>query len=321
MIQQHKKSMMFLSGLSALGLLVLMIFVVRAATNSTDQRSQASSVSCDFSITVRDPNQVSNANSQENPIQSQQQAATIPSATPQSQVQDTTPVPTQAPTTAPVSEEGVPQVRCDQKADIAIVLDRSSSMNSQDADGRSKLEWAKDAAALFVTAIKNSGSTQIKLSVVSYGAQGNDGTGTRDSTYNTTLDIAATTDYGAVLSAIEAIRFIRSGTCGQCGIRIGNAQISGSGDTKAVIFLSDGKINKIWNGTESDSKQAAITEANSGRGLGIAYYVLGYGSGTAIDEPTLKSIAGTDSNYTWRPNATDWSRGFIDLLPKFCTPI
>lgn len=212
-------------------------------------------------------------------------------------------------------------VICESKVDVALVLDRSSSMNDLESDGRTKLEWAKDAAKAFVDTIQKSGKTNIRLSISSFGAQGNDGAGALSPEYNSTLHINLSSDYSAVKNAINSIKYIKKGTCVQCGIRIGNQTNQTSPNLKAQILLSDGKANHIWNGTTSGAKTAAINEANTGRSKGIAYYVLGYGlkSTGAIDEATLLAIAGDAQNYLYKPDANQWATAFLSILSKLCT--
>lgn len=206
--------------------------------------------------------------------------------------------------------------------DIMLVIDRSSTMqNEHEADGRNKLSWAKDAAAGFVQAIKDTGTSSIRVGVASFGAQGNDGTGSLGSDYNSALNIGLTGDYNSVISAINNIAYIRSGTCIECGLKIGNNQFSDSGNRRVEILLSDGKANHNWDGSTSNSKARAINVANDGRSNGIEYRVLGYGleSSGDIDENTLLQIAGSPAYYQYKPNVADWSEAFLDILEELCS--
>ncbi|CAN5154676.1 hypothetical protein BH09PAT2_BH09PAT2_04020 [soil metagenome] len=208
----------------------------------------------------------------------------------------------------------------DLTANIMLVLDRSSSMNEKETDGRTKLEWVKEASQKLVDRIAILDGGTIKVGVASFGSQGNDGTGTRALTYNSTLHIAPTTNLASVKAAITNVKFIESGTCIECGIRIGNNALPKTLENEVVILLSDGRANHNWEGGTSDATARTIAEANKGRTASIEYYVLGYGSDA--DESTLKSIAGPASHYQYKPNASDWPNAFLTILDQICeTPI
>lgn len=204
-----------------------------------------------------------------------------------------------------------------QDTNIVLVLDRSSSMNSKESDGRTKLAWAKESAKTLVDRIAAMPNVSAKISIVSFGSQGNDGKGSLAATYNSTLHIALSSNFSAVKTAIDGVNFVKSGTCIECGIRIGNNQLTVSALNRVVILLSDGKANHVWSGASGNSS-GAIAEANKGRGLGLVYYVLGYGTGSGIDETTLKAIAGKTTNYQYKPNALDWPNAFLQIVDLLC---
>jgi len=212
-------------------------------------------------------------------------------------------------------------IACVDDTDIALVIDRSSTMTDKEADGRQKLAWAKEAAVAFVDAVAASGKTNIRISVSSFGSQGNSGTRADGVDYDSSLDINLTNNYAAVKSAINGIVYKHSGTCIQCGLRIGNGSLLTPATThpKFTILLSDGMANHIWDGTTSNSTALAIAEANTGRSGGIIYYAIGYGTGSQISPSTLISIAGTSANYVYKPNVTDWAGAFVSLLSNICT--
>lgn len=209
---------------------------------------------------------------------------------------------------------------CENQLDIAMVIDRSSSMRQTEADGRKKLEWAKEAAIGLVQAVQDTGETSVRMSVVSFGAQGNDGTGVLGSNYNSTLNIALTNNYTSIINAINSVAYIESGTCIECGLRIGNGQLTTSANRRVEILLSDGRANHNWNGSTANSTTNAINMSNTGRAAGIEYRVLGYGVSDQINEPTLISIAGGASNYQYKPDVTDWSSSLLTILQDICEP-
>jgi hypothetical protein len=217
--------------------------------------------------------------------------------------------------------------------DIALVIDRSSTMTQLEPDGRKKLDWARDAAKTFVSAIKNSGNTHVRVMVDSFGAQGNDGTGILASTYNSSLDIPLTnvsTGYSSIISALDRVIYSKPGTCVQCGIRIANRSLLlNTANRRVEVLFSDGMANHTWEGLDTrevpagspNPKQLAITAANNGRGVGHQFRVIGYGPREAgkLDEATLISIAGSAANYHWQPNAASWSAEFLTILNELCT--
>jgi hypothetical protein len=156
-----------------------------------------------------------------------------------------------------------------------------------------------------------------KISVISFGAQGNDGTGTLSSDNNSTVHISLSSDLNAVQTAIDGVKYIKSGTCIECGIRLANQQLAATALNRVVILLSDGKANHDWLGKSANST-GAINFANTGRSSGIVYYVLGYGVGSQIDETTLKAIAGKAENYKYKPDATSWPEAFLSIVDLIC---
>ncbi|MBP7966769.1 VWA domain-containing protein [Candidatus Woesebacteria bacterium] len=228
---------------------------------------------------------------------------------------------TKSPTATPVkSPTPVPSGQvCKLDADIVLVIDRSSSMNSKETDGRTKLEWAKEAATNLVARIAATSGVNAKVGIVSFGAQGNDGKGTKDAKYNSTMHIAPSADFNAVKTAIANVKYIESGTCIECGLRIANDQLTSTTRNRVVILLSDGKANHNWEGSSSDATARTITAANNGRSKGIVYYVLGYG--TSVDSDTLTSIAGSASRYRYKPDAKDWPTAFLSILDQVCSEL
>lgn len=301
MIQTHTKtsSLVTVSYMLIFAIFGGTMYFVQQQGVNTERRTRATSaVSCDYTIDI---------------------VAASLTPTPTTAADPATPTATATPEATPT----IPDVACEKRVSIGIVIDRSTSMYSKDISGKTKLEQAREAAIAFVTAIKESGSKNVKVTVVSFGGQGNDGTGTMSRSSDSTLHISASSDYDAVLSAIGGVTIKGSGSCIQCGIRIANDQITSFPDTKAVILLSDGQAGEIWDGSSSGATSATIREADNGRAKGITYYVMGFGdkSKGKINEQTLQSIAGNSGQYVYKPDAQTWMKGFLDLLPNFCTPV
>ena len=208
-------------------------------------------------------------------------------------------------------------------ADIVLVIDRSGSMVSfNDTEGYTKLERAKQAAVSLLDRLSNTTGVVAKVGLVSFGSQGNDGTGKQSTTHNSTLNIAPTTNYASIRTAITNMQYIEDGTCIECGLRIANGQLTSTNRNRVVILLSDGRGNHIWDGSsvdETTANNAAITQANKGRSTGIKYYVLGYGSNA--NTSTLVSIAGNSANYKYQPDAKQWPSAFLEILDQVCQDI
>lgn len=314
---RNHKLFIFVLYLVIAGLFMGTIYIIQKRESLTDERSRATSaVSCDFTIDITPPVILS-------PTGAAFVTTTI-TPNPTIVAEETPPPMVTSPATTLLPTPTVPDVVCERRVAIAIAIDRSQSMNQLEAGGKTKLDLAKDAARAFVRAIAESDSRNIAVSIVSFGGQGNDGTGRQSQSTNSTLHIGASTDYNAVANAITGMGGIQSGgTCIQCGIRIGNGQLASFVDTKAFILLTDGLSNRVWNGTSTNAKQATISEASDGRGRGIAYHVIGFGdkSRGQIDESTLTAIAGSTGSYSYKPDGQSWMESFFDLLPKFCTPV
>jgi hypothetical protein len=212
--------------------------------------------------------------------------------------------------------------------DIMLVADRSSTMNTKEPNGKTKL--ANELEAMHNFAVTMNSSTAY-IGVDSFGAQGdrNDSTYgnlTLASEYNSTLNSGLTNNYDSLLSVIDGIKYIKSGTCIQCGILMGNRQLTDTNARRVVILLSDGMANHTWTGTTAHingvtNTQAAINAANAGRAAGIEYKVIGYGSEpNNVDQETLRQIAGCSpdlssacANYQYEPNAINWNDAFQNV--------
>lgn len=245
------------------------------------------------------------------------------------------PPPTLTPTITPTP---VP-VSCNRKLDFSISIDRSYSMNNNFFKGKSRLEWAKKATVEFIKELKKTDTNKLyRISINSFGAQGNDNQGKLgvqpNSVFNSTLNFQLSDDFEAAIAAVNKIEYIKPGKCLSCGINIGNQQLSSSSaeTTKVEIIVSNGMTNKTWMGTGNTASDSARREslrfAEQGRRFGIFYKIIGFGERTAktINETLIKRIVCQDpsdqncikSNYTYTPNPTLWGEAMIKLLPSIC---
>ncbi len=262
---------------------------------------------------------------------------TIPTTVPPT---PTTVVPsvTSIPPTITNTPTGVPTavptpISCNKNLDIAIVIDRSSSMTAyQTVNGvrLTKLEWVKRAASNLVSTLKNINANSVGVAVASFGSQGNfsqigTGSGINDSSYDSKLNIPLTVNNLApVLTGIPLVKYVKKGTCVQCGIRIGNKELVDTTAKRVVILLSDGKANTSWDGrgwlsSTNNGVYNAIQEATAGRANGIEYRVIGYGAQpNDIDETTLITIAGGIQNYQYKDDVAGWANSFMNILNDVC---
>jgi hypothetical protein len=212
-----------------------------------------------------------------------------------------------------------------------LVFDRSNTMTDPadpaNPNGPTKLDKAKEAGTTFISQLKNTGTTSVRIGISSFGAQGNDGTGKLTPPYNSTLHTALLpihTQYMAIQSAMSSVQYILPGTCVLCGIRIANQQLLPSTNVRAEILLSDGMTWKFWDGHggDQDAKDAAIAEAKIAKDAGVDMWVVGYGDRNVpdmIDEVTLKAISSNpDTRYFYRPDAAEWSATFTKILGELC---
>jgi len=91
---------------------------------------------------------------------------------------------------------------------------------------------------------------------------------------------------------------LKGGTCICCGInKAVDLLNSGTGNTKAIVVMSDGEANGHCNQQQNtgNAKDDAIAAANEARSKGIIIYAVGFGD--EADEYTLKKIA-DEGKYT-----------------------
>lgn len=210
-------------------------------------------------------------------------------------------------------------ISCDKNLDISLVLDRSASMNDI-VDGKAKLEWAKDAAKGLVNALINVNATKVKVGVVSFGSQGNDGTGSLTPDFNSSIDSPLSNSFLSANTAIGNIINKKWGTCIECGLKLANSQLTSPINKKVAVLISDGMANHNWNGSTTNAIGNAISMANTGKASGIEYRTIGYGLKETgqIDESTLINVASNPMYYQYRPNVTDWASSFIGILKDLC---
>src|SRR3989338_957644 len=217
-------------------------------------------------------------------------------------------------------------------ADIVISIDRSGSMQSE-------LPTAKDAALAFVDIVENGFHADIsdktRISVVSFGRSlwpTDDGMPfppgvtpyPKPSSNTSTLHQTLTSDYSKVRSAINSIEYIGGGSCLNCGLYLANQELLRNMDNSSsvrnvVIFMSDGRANRDWDGSSDSalSRQLTIDQANYGRTQGLEYYSINFGDEN--DQVMLQVADNPDAKYHLHtPSSAFWKDAFLEIYEKVC---
>jgi Mg-chelatase subunit ChlD len=246
---------------------------------------------------------------------------------------------TPEPLTPTLSPPPSNDVACDA-ADIVLIIDRSSSMNSEQ-EGKKRLDWAKEVATAFISSFESAlgaSNSSVRMSVVSFGKSlwppdygmpfppGVD-VYAGPPTNPAILHVGLTSDLPTVRTTVNTVSYRESGTCVQCGMYIANEELrtaNPSHDTvrKIAIVLSDGKTHNNWDSIDDDEEALAATrfEADRAQSLGYEYYVVGYGEGSEVNEAILKQIASDPDElyYQYSPQPTDWAATFESVYSNIC---
>jgi Mg-chelatase subunit ChlD/DNA-binding beta-propeller fold protein YncE len=167
------------------------------------------------------------------------------------------------------------------RADIVLIIDRSSSM---DSPGCSKLCEAKAAAKSFVAGID---LQRHRIGLVTFSE-------------TVTLDLALSSDRAVIDAAIDRVQ------------PAGNTNIAGALDTATVHVLREGRQGALpvylllTDGEPSGTEQAypdSVIEGLRAAALGGIVYSIGLG--TNVRTALLESIAGTADRYFFAPTGQD----------------
>jgi len=199
-----------------------------------------------------------------------------------------------------------PQV-CTTPVDVALLFDRSGSMNNDGGDPPQPITSAKEAAITFVDHL---GSTD-RVSLISFGTH---------ATYP--IDQTLTTNYDRVKNAISSIIITPEEESGSTNI--GDALMRAREEFKSTrhnsearkvsILLTDGRATfpNILEG-----EKAAVLEAENARAENIESFAIGLG--TAVNESFLKgSIASKSENYYHSATAEELSGIYTEVARSIC---
>jgi uncharacterized protein YegL len=205
-------------------------------------------------------------------------ASPMPSATPTATA---IPVPLYLPLT--LREHCSPEY---QRADIALVIDTSSSMTGQ------KIVDAREAALLFVSKI-DLAPNRSQVAVVRYDREAE--------------VVSELTKARAVIEAAIRSLHVRSGTHIDKGLRAALAELRSprrvGWNLPVVVLLTDG----VQTGTPGEELKAAAEV----RDAGVRLYTIGLGAD--VDEDTLRAIAGADERYYYSPDSADLARIYSEI--------
>lgn len=222
-----------------------------------------------------------------------------------------TPTPTVPPTVppTPTSRPGpiyVPIVfnnRCfDRHTDVVLIIDKSTTMRRKGADGRLKLEEAKDAARAFLQQLRFARDPV---------------TGGYDQAaivwFNNTArtEQTLTNDPAALLRAVDRIRDPIEGSRIDLGLSFAHQQMLNPRrrfeNTPAIVLLSDGEPNRV-------SIEGVYKAADAIKRDRIDLFAVGFGAD--IREYALRTIASRPEHYYFSPDGHDLTKIYRTIAGK-----
>jgi Mg-chelatase subunit ChlD len=210
-----------------------------------------------------------------------------PTATCTAQPSETaTPSPTATPRPGPIylplslREQCIPG---QQRVDVALVIDASSSMEDPTSTGRRKLDAALEAVSLFLGNLVLP-SDQAAIVVFNSDAW---------------LRQELTGDRGLLASALQGIQTARQTRLDR-GVAVGHEELVGSrrrpGNQAVMIVLTDGLANPV-------PASVAVEEAAAAKADQVTIFTIGLGN--ELDEWALQAMASRPDYYYWAPDAEE----------------
>lgn len=217
-------------------------------------------------------------------------------------------------------------------ADFMLVLDHSGSMKEQMPDART-------AALNFVELVKNSvptsGNYKSRVGLASFGSSlwpptynmpFPDGTEYPGPQSNAaTLNQTLSSNFTEVKNSITSIGDGQGFSCLMCGLYLANQELIRNPSTntgftrKVVVFISDGKANRLFDGSSgtTTAKEGTKKQADEGRKHNIEYYSLNFGESS---DPVMRYVANDpDSKYhIYSPNSVDWINALAQVHDIVC---
>ena len=215
-----------------------------------------------------------------------------------------TPRPTVAPTHVPrpvylplaLNEECVPRL---MNADVALVIDASTSMLLETDSGGTQLGAAREAVRLFLERLD---LTTDRAAIIAFNAEAE-------------VLQGLTNDRGALNGALSAIEPARH-TCLVCAVDTAAQVLAGGrrggGIARVMILLTDGKSNPR-------PASEAVERAEEARVDGITIFTIGLGE--HLDLWALEAMASRSSYFYRAPDAEDLKAIYEEIAVEIPCPV
>jgi Mg-chelatase subunit ChlD len=193
---------------------------------------------------------------------------------------------------------------CQSPVDVALSLDRSGSMKSEQANPPEPFSTVKQTAEDFINTLQ----TGDNVAVVSFGSAA-------------TVESLLSGDLSKAVSSIDALSL---GTTSEQtdigdGLLSAETQLDSATDNnkKIIILLTDGVPNEpTVTGNSSYPSVYAQSAAESLEASGTALYTIGLGK--SVDTNFLQSLVPNDSYYFFAPTKSDLSAIYNTISSSLC---
>jgi Mg-chelatase subunit ChlD len=198
---------------------------------------------------------------------------------------------------------------CSAPVDVALVLDRSGSMQALGKNPPQPLTDVKDAAISFVNQLHDGDQG----SLISF-----------STTASSPIDMNLTKDFSALKTAIQNISIGTNGlqetNIADGMLQAENELISGRRNTSSkpvMIVLTDGVANKpVKTGDSKYAESFALQVANDSKAKNIAIFTIGLGKD--LNTEFLKQVASSSEEFYLAPTAQDLSQIYTQIATKIC---
>jgi Mg-chelatase subunit ChlD len=191
--------------------------------------------------------------------------------------------------------------------DVAIVIDRSGSMDDEGGDPAEPLHTVKLAAIRFARSL---GSTDT-ASIISFA---NDATVDSNLTQNS-RDLAIIVDNVEIFDGEIQNTNLADGLAKSLDVLSGS---DSNNDRKAVVLLTDGVATRpLLAGNPDYPQEQALSFADALKLSGIELYVIGLGSG--VDDEFLQTIASSPQNYYGVDKKESLNKIYDDIASEICS--
>jgi len=227
-------------------------------------------------------------------------ATATPSATPTA---TNTPSPTAEP--RPIYMPLALHERCDptqQRIDVALVIDASTSMNEPTRLGRPKIAAALEAARAFLDLLSLEGPSSDQAAIVAFNAQAQ-------------LLAPLTNDRAALEAALDAITLAQQTRLDLAVAAGAEALADGtrrrSTNQQVLVLLTDGRANPV-------PVEAAVEQAALAKAADITLFTIGLGED--LDAEGLAAMASTPSGFLRAPDAEDLAEAYGEVARSIPCP-